>query len=241
MKNTISSLSTIFIIGFFVFCLLDSNTQVTITEKIENLFSIKTRAITNFITSTDGGGTKTRTSTTHHSEEAKEYFNEIVFKTEFGGDLTTAFKWNKNMKIYVEGEKSPVLMEELSKVVGELNDIINPIEIEIVQNSSQANMFIYFGSASGFVNAHPNINRSRLEDNYGFFMVNSNKGEMYVDIYRATEVDAQKHLLREELTQSLGLFNDSYKYPESIFYQEWTTTTEYAPIDRELIDMLYNE
>ena len=45
----------------------------------------------------------------------------------------------------------------------------------------------------------------------------------------------------EELTQSLGLFNDSYKYPESIYYQGWTTTTEYAPIDVELIEMLYNE
>ena len=63
---------------------------------------------------------------------------------------------------------------------------------------------------------------------------------MYVDIYRANDQE-QKHLLREELTQSLGLFNDSYKYPESIFYQDWTTTTEYAQIDRELIDMLYNE
>jgi hypothetical protein len=63
---------------------------------------------------------------------------------------------------------------------------------------------------------------------------------MYVDIIRAKEDDAQKHLLREELTQSLGLFNDSYKYDNSIFYQGWTTTTEYAPIDRELIDMLYN-
>ena len=63
---------------------------------------------------------------------------------------------------------------------------------------------------------------------------------MYVDLFRNSDVESYKHLLREELTQSLGLFNDSWDYPESIFYQCWTTTTEYAPIDRELIDMLYN-
>jgi hypothetical protein len=67
------------------------------------------------------------------------------------------------------------------------------------------------------------------------------EGLMYVDVTRASnDENAQKHLLREELTQSLGLFNDSYKYDNSIFYQGWTTTTEYDPIDRELIDMLYN-
>ncbi len=243
MKNTISSLSTIFIIGFFVFCLLDSNTKVIITEKIENLLSLKDGTLTKIVSTSGGGGggSKNETTKTNHSNEAKEYFNDIVMSSEFKGKMSSSFKWNKNMKIFVEGENSPVLMSELYRIVSELNDIVNPIEIEIVENYNDANMFVYFGSASGFVSLHPSIRSSQLNNNFGYFKVDSEKGEMYVDIYRTTEIDAQKHLLREELTQSLGLFNDSYKYPESIFYQGWTTTTEYAPIDRELIDMLYNE
>ena len=63
---------------------------------------------------------------------------------------------------------------------------------------------------------------------------------MYVDTERCTSIDAQKHLLREELTQSLGLFNDSDKYPNSIFQQAWTETTEYSEIDIKMIHMLYN-
>ena len=39
---------------------------------------------------------------------------------------------------------------------------------------------------------------------------------MYVDIFRANE-QGQLHLLREELTQSLGLGQDSEKYLNSIF------------------------
>jgi hypothetical protein len=65
---------------------------------------------------------------------------------------------------------------------------------------------------------------------------------MYVDVERTSfNYDAQKHLLREELTQSLGLLNDSWKYPESIFYQGWTTTTEFTEMDKRLIDLIYNK
>ena len=64
---------------------------------------------------------------------------------------------------------------------------------------------------------------------------------MYVDMIRTKENQkAQKHLLREELTQSLGLCNDSWKYDNSIFYQGWTTTNQYSEMDKRLIDMLYN-
>lgn len=63
---------------------------------------------------------------------------------------------------------------------------------------------------------------------------------MYVDIFRANETE-QKHLLREELTQSLGLGKDSPWYSDSIFQQTFSTkTTEYAEIDKELIRLLYH-
>jgi hypothetical protein len=39
--------------------------------------------------------------------------------------------------------------------------------------------------------------------------------------------------------QILGLGRDSNRYPQSIFYQPWTLVSEYAPIDRTLIEMLY--
>jgi hypothetical protein len=238
MKNTTSSLSFLLIAGFFVFCLLNTETQIKITQKIEKALSLKEGTLSSGLDSTDGGGnTKLKKE---HSQEVINYYNEIVMSSEFEGKRESAFKWNKDMKIFVEGEPSTLMISELNDVVSELNDIIDPIELTVVTNRSEANMFVYFGSSNGFANAHPNINRSHLESNWGLFKVTPEKGEMYVDIYRANELE-QRHLLREELTQSLGLFNDTYDYPSSIFYQGWTTTTEYSDIDRELIDMLYNE
>ena len=62
---------------------------------------------------------------------------------------------------------------------------------------------------------------------------------MYVDTRQVEEI-FQMHLLREELTQSLGLARDRIEYPESIFQASWTATTEYADIDKELIRLLYH-
>ena len=230
---TKTPLSRLILIAAVIFVLIGTKNQLFVIQRVKD--TVKTLQST--MPDNSGGG---NTNTKVHSSEVTEYFNEVVLNTEFDGPRSQAFKWKKDMKIYVEGEYSQELNSELDRIVGELNDIINTIEIEIVSTPSEANMFVYFGTPDGYKSQHPNVIRSRLDSNWGYFLVDGNGGSLYVDIYRAN-LQEQKHLLREELTQSLGLFNDSNKYPESIFYQDWTTTTEYAQIDRELIDMLYNE
>ena len=185
----------------------------------------------------EGGGS---VEVKQRSPETTQYFNEIALNTEFSGPRKTAYTWKTDMKIYVDGEKQEYLIDELTRIVDELNGIINPIEIKIVSSPSQANYTVYFGSRNNFKNKYNLNDPQRLDNNWGYFEVYASSGVMYVDTYRNGDKTTQKHLLREELTQSLGLFNDSYRYPESIFYQGWTSTTEFAPIDRELIDMLYN-
>lgn len=188
------------------------------------------------VVSTDGTGGPQKV----YSEETKEYFKEIALKTEFNGDREKVFVWTTDMKIFVDGQKPEYLMNELRKIVAELNVIIDPINIKIVSTKSESNYIVYFGSHLDFKNKYSCNDPQHLDDNWGYFEVYPNRGKMYVDLYRNDDTESHKHLLREELTQSLGLFNDSWSYPESIFYQGWTTTTEFAPIDRELIDMLYN-
>jgi len=175
----------------------------------------------------------------NYSKESIEYFKEIALGREFGSDSKVLKRWSQNMKIYVDGKTNDKLDKELKQIVSELNKLINTIDIEIVSDISESNMYIYFGSYLDFHKIKPKTDLDILKSNLGYFNKKDNSGYMYVDIYR-TNIEEQKHLLREELTQSLGLFDDSYKYPESIFYQGWSTTTEYAPIDREVIDMLYN-
>ena len=178
-----------------------------------------------------------------YSEEAKSYYSEIVTKNEYNKNYTPK-KWYKDMKIFVKGNKVGYLMNELNKVVSELNGLISGINIEIVDSESESNFIVYFGGQKGYNQICP-TSIGYTEHNYGLFVINSSNGEitdgsMYVDIDRTSRSNGEKHLLREELTQSLGLTNDSYKYPESIFYGEWTETTKYTELDKEVIKILYN-
>jgi hypothetical protein len=49
----------------------------------------------------------------------------------------------------------------------------------------------------------------------------------------------KKHVLREELTQSLGFGNDSNNYTDSIFYENFSSDTEYSEQDKLVISRHY--
>ena len=137
-----------------------------------------------------------------------------------------------------------ILKNELTLIIQELNSYIDCISINLVENSDSANFFIYLGSESWYNKSVPK-SFNYTKNNLGLFIVTKYNniivsGSMYVDLYRTENIKEKKHLLREELTQSLGFFNDSWDYPESIFYQGWSTVTEYADIDKEIIKKLYN-
>lgn len=176
------------------------------------------------------------------SEEAREYFDEIAKKSEYTSSKNID-RWKSDVKIYVMGQKPSYLMDELDRIVSELNEIINPIEIEIVDSEDESNLVIVLDSKEVYNEFEP-CSKEHTDGNWGLFIISGDeeikRASLYVDVVRCKSEEGQKHLLREELTQSMGLKNDSYDYPESMFYQGWTETTEYAPIDRELIDMLYN-
>jgi serine/threonine protein kinase len=176
-----------------------------------------------------------------YDEKTNQYFDEIVMHSEYkkGRRLEPEF-WTEDMKIYVDGESSEYLMDELERIVDELNGLIQPLLFSIVSSPSEANFKIYIGSRFDFKRKYKLLNPHRLDSNYGYFESGPNSGVMFIDTYRNGDEISQKHLLREELTQSLGFYNDSWKYPNSIFYQGWTTTTEYSEMDKRIIDLLYN-
>lgn len=173
------------------------------------------------------------------------YFKDVALGFEFGNVSRITRKWNSEVNISIGGEPSDELINELEKIKTEINELATDgFKINIVNNSSQSNYYIFFGSGSDYAQLYPD-QANLVDSNWGLFSVffnNQNQlisGQMYVDINRANLAE-QKHLLREELTQSLGLARDSQKYPESIFQSAWTTTTEYTSMDSDLIRLLYH-
>ena len=185
------------------------------------------------------------------------YFLEVALGSEFGNQVTTIKKWNKDVKIKVVGSPTAEDLNTLNTVIDDINTLTNgSIRLQIAslpgRNKPQgytastrstvannANVELYFVPVSQFGRYEPNYQPV----NYGFFwdLWNNNviyKSRVLISTVGITQKE-RSHLIREELTQSLGLMQDSYKYKESIFYQGWTDPTDYAEIDKALIEMLY--
>ncbi|NBP68613.1 MAG: DUF2927 domain-containing protein [Cytophagia bacterium] len=175
-----------------------------------------------------------------------DYFKAVALGVEFGNASAITRKWNMPMKIFVGGEAQAVLQQELIAIVDELNVLTTDnFAISITQDSLESNCYVFFGSSTSFVKVYP-ASASNIQSNWGLFYYFWNaqndvyKSVVFVDTHRTRNDAERKHLLREELTQSLGLARDSELYPESIFQSAWTTTNEYAEIDRDLIRLLYH-
>ncbi len=173
------------------------------------------------------------------------YFKEIALGFEFGGASEITRKWGGNMQVFVGGNPGSELLTELDDITTEINSLATDgFAVERVSDSAQSNFYVFFGEGEDYAAIYPS-QADLVENNFGLFHVNwnasneINTGYMYVDTERAN-IAEQKHLLREELTQSLGLAKDSPMYQESIFQLAWTTTQEYAQIDEDIIRLLYH-
>lgn len=182
---------------------------------------------------------------TEFQEETINYFTDVALGFEFGGASLITRKWNEDILISVSGDMPHYLIQELDNIIAELNDLITDnVTITIAEQGQGSNFMIFFGKGGDYAEINPSAS-TYIDNNRGLFFVNWNDAQnltaadIYVDTERVEPI-FQRHLLREELTQSLGLAMDRPEYPESIFQTSWTSTTEYADIDKELIRLLYH-
>ncbi len=169
-----------------------------------------------------------------------EYFLEIAFGVEYGSSEKLK-KWSGEIRVVVKGKPSREDITTLKKVIDELNELTNQnIQLRIADENPE--ITIWFVPVDEMRVYEPNY----VQSNWGFFWI---WWKDSFEIYRANILigtdkptqNIRNHLIREEFTQSLGLCMDSRKYPDSIFYQEWTDTQEFADIDKKLIEILYSK
>ncbi len=174
------------------------------------------------------------------TQEEIDYFLEIAFGTEYGESEARILKWNADVHIQVFGDPTPEDLASLSEVIFELNNLIQGLELTIVPQDP--NITIHFLPEDHFKEAESNY----VPVNFGFFWTywhNENLELYSANILIASDQISQlerSHLIREELTQSLGLMNDSDKYDKSIFFTGWTETQKYSELDQKVIRTLYS-
>ncbi len=167
-----------------------------------------------------------------------EYFGEVAFGTEAGTGEAVLRKWATAPRIRVHGAPTPADQAALARIVAEVNELVP--DLGMVLTATDPNVELHFIPTEEFPLHVPTYVRGNL----GYFWAwwNPEQEITRAHVLVASEgIDQseREHLLREELTQILGLMRDSWSYPESIFYQGWTETGSFAPIDRTVLEMLY--
>lgn len=176
-----------------------------------------------------------------YTQEEINYFLEVALGAEFTRDARLVVrKWKGDIRIQLLGSMTKRDRETVNQVVAEVNTLTHGA-IQLKLSNDRPNVLIHFSPRSQFKQIEPNWK----PENYGYVWVKWNEQNIIssANILIASEGVTQKersHLIREELTQSLGLMQDSFKYSDSVFYQPWTDVNEYAAIDKALIRMLYD-
>ena len=167
-----------------------------------------------------------------------DYFSELGFGQEYGSTSPVLHKWTQDVTLRVFGAPTAADLKALDLTVGELNRLLTGVQL--ILTDENADLAVYFAPESSFSTIEPEY----VPGNLGFFRVWwDDQGAIYKGriLISSDGINQRErsHLIREELTQSLGLFRDSWQYPESIFYQGWTATPGFAPIDGPTIQLLY--
>jgi hypothetical protein len=175
---------------------------------------------------------------TTYSPEAIDYFMDIAFGAEYGNLSEVIRKWPEDIRIRVSGKPTQEDMQALRDVVEEINSHQDAITLSL--DRFGANIVAYFIPEAGFKDVEPHYEPS----NPGFFWVHWRDYELYkarvlIDSAGLNQAD-RSSLIREELTQALGLMDVSSRYTDSIFNDYSDHYVEqYAAIDKLLIEMLY--
>ncbi len=174
-----------------------------------------------------------------YTEEELSYFAEIAFGSEFGGGSPVVHKWVRDVDVRLAGAYTRADSLELAKVLAELT-VLTGRSVGLTTSLSAPFTVTYTSRDSMRV-----VVPQYVPGNDGFVYINWGAGNgltrAAVVIDRAVPELFRRHLVREEVTQGFGLLQDSYRYPDSIFQQEYTSVTTYAPIDRKVIEMLYHD
>ena len=184
-------------------------------------------------------GCSFQSDSNNYSQEEIEYFTEIALGAEFGDEIPVIKKWTDNIRIKVDGEPTEADLQTITDIVDDLNELIDGIKIKLVEKKE--NLTITFSPENQF----KSIDQNYVPTNYGFFWALWHDDNFVIYdasiLVSSADITQQErsHLIREELTQSLGLMNDSNKYNDSIFYQEWTDVKEFSELDKSVIKLLY--
>jgi len=162
-------------------------------------------------------------------------FHKTAFYSEFGGSHRKGriVKWTQPIKAQIFGPNAALYREEVAKHLKVLHHL-SGVPIEILPDFAEgANLRIHLLSSQAISQIKPGADcYAELHD--------KNYQVVHADVYIVTNNNImRRHCIAEELTQSMGLTNDSATFRSSIF-NDRSLIGRLEPWDSLMLLTLYN-
>lgn len=189
----------------------------------------------------------------NYSKEELSYFSEVAFGNDLGTLSPTIHKWNKkivNVSIVTSYTKKEY--QEVNKVLNDLNSISQ--YTKFVLGAQAPDLSIYFVPRQDIKKLfHGHSGDANGTFGFSTTMCGEITSAKVAVVNNLSFSGWEEAVIREEITQSIGLPVDTDKYTKSVFSSNKQIiindvsentynlfATEYLPIDKKVISILYN-
>ena len=172
----------------------------------------------------------------------------VLTSNEYGSSRRYTVRWSDSPSLAIIGG-SEAQRQLAIALAAELSDAIAPLSITIVDDPSDAQIRLYFDDHATLTSIARREGFEFIPGNAGLFWgwwdARGRLSRMVILIQDRWTADDpfMQHLLLEEMTQSLGLMNDSPHFPESVVYETPASTgsaTTLGELDMRTITLLYS-
>jgi len=186
-----------------------------------------------------------------YETELIDYFKEIALNSEYDDSPKKILKWNKSMVLFIFKDKEyKNQMRVINKTITNINKIVSDgFKIELTNDILKSNSMLFLGRRENIEALNPEFfdgidgefaGLASVEFEFENYEIE--KVEIFIDI--GQPFNLQECAILEEITQSIGLMNDSERYNNSVFYENKThdsiLTNKYSKMDKDVIKLLYN-
>ncbi len=178
----------------------------------------------------------------YSAEEIISYFNETVMSSEYydGDEPECLRKWQAPISYFLEGNVTEEDLALIERLTGTLNEITGFPGIHAAAKEEDANLVIRILPTDEYTEYALERIGDENTDGYATGWYSGyvySQGEVGIcdDIDRETK----NSVILEEIIQCMGIFNDSYTYPDSLFYQGFNTPQWPTDMDWLMVQLLY--
>lgn len=166
------------------------------------------------------------------SDAVLDSYMAVAYGLEGGTPQNHLIGWADVALVQIEGAANQADVAEVDRVIADINAIAQRSVLRRVAQGGTVTLRIVGDEQYP---RHVPRSAAHAAGHVHLRWRNSRIYEGEITLRSSLTEERRRHVLREELTQSLGLLNDTWRERESIFYQGPSSVTEFSPTDRLIV------